>query len=76
VDGLSTRELARREHLREGTVLTRVFVAKQRLREALRRSGGYLERNASPRTIELRPSVAKSAHPKRPGLPEPTDWER
>jgi RNA polymerase sigma-70 factor (ECF subfamily) len=82
VEGLSIRDIARRERVPEGTILSRIFTGKQLLREAwdapIARPAAKVTALESP---SLQPGRQGSPGPRRtekerPDAPELTAWNR
>lgn len=85
VNGLSTREIARRERVPFGTVLSRIHTGKQLLRHAWEASitgpqaNGMAQRTPSPRPQDRQPPLApESSECRQPsnGPPEPVTLDR
>ena len=81
VEGLSTREIARREGVPQGTVLSRIFTAKQLLRRAWEAPLSVARADGTTSVISRRPPARIGSQAPAPGgngPPEPPDptWNR
>jgi RNA polymerase sigma-70 factor (ECF subfamily) len=82
VEGLSIRDIARRERVPEGTVLSRIFTGKQLLREAWDALiAGPAAKATALESPSLQPEGQGSTESgrtanERPNAPEPMIWDR